>query len=341
MSRKKKHPEHVNHERWLISYADFITLLFAFFVVMFAVSQVDSNKVGRFTESFSKAVGIDTFPESGAGLLPGGAIPSPTPDATRSVLVLAPELESLKTDLVTARKKSELPPKLQILQRRNELVIRLSESLFFALGDDRPKEASVNAMRLLAAQLAARKVDVRVEGHTDDLPIHTSRFRSNWELSTARATAVVAILAQGGIAPERLSAAGYGEFHPITPNTSAETRAQNRRVDIVVGAAAPEEPDTTKVIDDKGDKEKSDKGDKPAERGDGDKPTEGEKGDKPAEHGANGDKPAEHGDKPAEHGDEPAEHGDKPAAHGSQHEEAAPAHGQESDGHGATKHHQP
>ena len=80
MARKKKHPEHVNHERWLISYADFITLLFAFFVVMFAVSKVDSTKVGRFTESFSKAVGIDTFPESGAGLLPGGAVPSQRSD---------------------------------------------------------------------------------------------------------------------------------------------------------------------------------------------------------------------------------------------------------------------
>src|SRR3954447_11596854 len=98
MARKNKHPEHVNHERWLISYADFITLLFAFFVVMFAVSQVDSKKVGRFTESFSKAVGIDLFPESGASLMNGGEAPLPGPEAA-GVATLPDELAGLKNDL--------------------------------------------------------------------------------------------------------------------------------------------------------------------------------------------------------------------------------------------------
>jgi chemotaxis protein MotB len=242
MARKKKPEEHVNHERWLISYADFITLLFAFFVVMFAVSQVDSKKVGRFTESFSKAVGIDTFPESGAGLMPGGATPTHQPEATRSVLVLAPELEELKGELTALKKTSELPSSLQVLQRRNELVIRLSESLFFAPGDDSLKEASEKAMKVLARQLVPRKVDVRIEGHTDDRPIHTQRYRSNWDLSTSRATAVVAVLAEGGMPPARLSAAGYGEFHPIAPNASDDGRRQNRRVDIVVSVAVPPEP---------------------------------------------------------------------------------------------------
>lgn len=244
MARKKKHPEHVNHERWLISYADFITLLFAFFVVMFAVSKVDSNKVGRFTESFSKAVGIDTFPESGAGLMPGGSIPNPSNSPRASVLVLAPELEALKAQLAALRDKEEVPSSLQILQRRNELVIRLSENLFFAAGDDSLTAASLKTMRTVARELEARKVDIRIEGHTDDRPIHTSRFRSNWDLSTSRATAVVAVLASAKIAPSRLSAAGYGEFHPVGPNTTEEGRRQNRRVDIVVSVAVVESAKT-------------------------------------------------------------------------------------------------
>lgn len=238
MARKKKHPEHVNHERWLISYADFITLLFAFFVVMFAVSKVDSQKVGRFTESFSKAVGIDTFPESGAGLLPGGAAPASEPEA--SMLVLAPELEALRAQLEELRKRSEVPSNLQVLRRRNELVIRLAENLFFLAGDDTLKAPSMSAMRAVARELVARRVDIRIEGHTDDRPIHTSRFRSNWDLSTSRATAVVAVLADAKIAPARLSAAGYGEFHPVGPNATEEGRRQNRRVDIVVSVGIPE-----------------------------------------------------------------------------------------------------
>jgi chemotaxis protein MotB len=239
MARKKKHPEHVNHERWLISYADFITLLFAFFVVMFAVSKTDSAKVGRFTESFSKAIGIDTFPESGAGLLPSGSTPMPKGDTEVQTMNLAPELAELKAELDSLRATNELPSGLLVLQRRNELVIRLSDGLFFAPGDDALSESSLKAMRKLAKELEARKVDIRVEGHTDDRPIHTPRFRSNWELSTARATSVVAVLADAKVSPIRLSASGYGEFHPVGPNATDEGRRQNRRVDIVVSIGGP------------------------------------------------------------------------------------------------------
>jgi len=234
MGRKKKHPEHINHERWLISYADFITLLFAFFVVMFAVSQVDSKRMGRFTESFAKAVGIEAFTESGVGILPGGEMPKKATEPHDQRLVLAPELESLQVDITMMQKNHVLPAALQVFQRRNELVIRLSDRLFFAPGDDQLNEVSTKAMRRLALELKPRKVDIRIEGHTDNRPIHTSRFRSNWDLSTSRATAVVALLAQAEIEPERLSAAGYGEFHPVAPNTTELGRQQNRRVDLVV-----------------------------------------------------------------------------------------------------------
>lgn len=241
MARKKKHPEHVNHERWLISYADFITLLFAFFVVMFAVSQVDSRKVGRFTESFSKAVGIDMFPESGAGLLPGGATPIPGGTPLPPTTVLPAELAELKQRLTEVEKQSALPSGFQILDRRNELVIRLSESLVFAPGDDTLKDPAKQALALVASQLLTRTVNIRIEGHTDDRPIRTARFRSNWDLSTARSTAVVAALASAGIPPVQLSAAGYGEFHPIAANTTDDGRQQNRRVDIVLSVTAPQD----------------------------------------------------------------------------------------------------
>jgi chemotaxis protein MotB len=253
MARKKKHPEHVNHERWLVSYADFITLLFAFFVVMFAVSQVDSKKVGRFTESFSKAVGIDMFPQAGRGLMSGssqGTIGEPEPSQGSP---LPEELVNLKTALSTPDVRDDVR-NVQILARRNELVLRLSDGFVFESGNDSVEERARRVIARLAAELRNRQLHIRVEGHTDDRPIHTARFRSNWDLSTARATAVVARLAAEGIAPERLSAAGYGEFHPLASNATDEGRKQNRRVDLVVSLPltaneTPEPPDPKKEAD--------------------------------------------------------------------------------------------
>ena len=234
MARKKKHPEHVNHERWLVSYADFITLLFAFFVVMFAVSQVDSQKVGRFTESFSKAVGIDMFPQAGRGLLAGASQGSLQEDPEPSqASPLPPELVNLKASLTIPEAREEIE-NVQIFRRRNELVLRLADGVLFESGNDALEERARRIIARLGAELRGRALDVRVEGHTDDRPIRTARFRSNWDLSTARATAVVARLAAEGIEPQRLSAAGYGEFHPIAPNDTDEGRKQNRRVDLVV-----------------------------------------------------------------------------------------------------------
>jgi chemotaxis protein MotB len=242
MARKKKHPEHVNHERWLISYADFITLLFAFFVVMFAVSQVDSKKVGRFTESFSKAIGVDIFPQPGRGLLAGASdAPVADPDMTKTS-ALPEELANLKNALTTPSAKEDSLQGVQVIAKRNELVLRLSDNLLFESGNDALEERARRVVARLASELVNRPVDVRVEGHTDDRPIKTARYRSNWDLSTARATAVVARLAAEGIAPPRLSAAGYGEFHPVASNTTDEGRKQNRRVDLVVSLPLPEAP---------------------------------------------------------------------------------------------------
>ena len=239
--RKKKHPEHVNHERWLVSYADFITLLFAFFVVMFAVSQVDSHKVGRFTEAFSKAVGIDVFPMNGESLLAGGKTPDETDGKAEQGNVIS-VLDELHTALRKIAENHDALQGLQVIKLRHELVLRLPEGVLFDSGDARVKEGTTPMLNVLTAQLKIRPLEVRIEGHTDNRPIASARFRSNWELSTARATAVMAVLLGEGMPPERLSVAGYGEYRPIADNANDDGRRQNRRVDLVVTAFAPEGP---------------------------------------------------------------------------------------------------
>lgn len=283
MARKKKHPEHVNHERWLVSYADFITLLFAFFVVMFATSQVDTQKVGRFTESFSKAVGIEVFPESGKSILGGNQVVQPTTVSAKGEAALPSELEELRAVLSKKTATKQPLDGVQVLVHRNELVLRLADNIVFDSGNDEIKPAARTVLDRIAVELKPRPVTLRVEGHTDDKPIRTVRFRSNWDLSTARATAVVEDFAATGIAPERLSAAGYAQFHPVASNETAEGRAQNRRVDIIVSLAG--EPTSAD--------EKSDAG-VDGEKTEGEKP-EGDKSEteKAGAAKAEGDKPAE------------------------------------------------
>jgi len=249
MARKKKHPEHVNHERWLVSFADFMTLLFAFFVVMFAVSQVDTKKLGHFTEQFSKAVGIDMFPQPGKGLMVGaleGSIVESdnqaAPGKGPGQGALPEELANIKRALMSTKDDDKDLAKVQIIARRNELVLRLSDNMFFESGTDTLDPQAKAVVTHLARELKDRKVDIRVEGHTDNRPIKTARYRSNWDLSTGRASTIVAAFAAEGIAPDRLSASGYGEFHPIANNMTDDGRKQNRRVDIVVTIPVPQAP---------------------------------------------------------------------------------------------------
>jgi chemotaxis protein MotB len=249
MMRRRRPSPHVNHERWLVSYADFITLMFAFFVVMFSSSQVDKRKVGQLAHQMQVAFkDLGVFPEAGKYPIPGGD-PSGVGDPTvRSVL---PETEQdfgksaaaadpggvaaiqqqLKADL-----KVEIANKdVSLKVRPDGLVITLHEVGFFDSGSATVKPAALEVLTTIAQTLAEHDNPLRVEGHTDNHPIHTSRFDSNWELSTARATEIVKyfIIARS-IPPERISAAGYAEFHPVAANDTGEGRSQNRRVDIVV-----------------------------------------------------------------------------------------------------------
>jgi len=241
--RKKKHAAHENHERWLVSYADFMTLLFAFFVVMFAVSQVDTKKMGRFTEAFSKAVGIDVFPLNGESLLAGGATMNED-GSNYPVREKDKDIEDLRKALGT--KGSELQG-MQIMESGGGLVLRLPENVVFDSGDARVKVGAASMLKTVAPELIHRSVEVRIEGHTDNRPISTGRFHSNWDLSTARAISVMQIFLDEGLSPEHVAVSGYGEFRPVADNSTDEGRRQNRRVDLVIRALKSDEEQSRKA----------------------------------------------------------------------------------------------
>ncbi len=248
---KKKHPEHVNHERWLVSYADFITLLFAFFVVLFASSQSDKKKQTQLAAAMQSAfTPLGTFdahsvtppldPNSGSPSISTPApIQPPLPTAERLSAQLATQkfaqteghIEKMLGEKTTGAQPP--PGSVTVHITQEGLVISLHEAGFFASGSAEVRPYSISLLAKLAATLPSGPL--RVEGHTDDVPIHTAQFASNWELSTARAAAIARLLLErGNVHPEDLSAAGYAEFHPIASNATEEGRAQNRRVDIIV-----------------------------------------------------------------------------------------------------------
>lgn len=257
MSRHRRQRAHANHERWLVSYADFITLLFAFFVVLYASSQVDQRKVGKLAVAIQVAFQqLGVFPASTTQvpLDPNEPMPFSTVQAIENAKrnmelgrIASPPEDSLTADSKEANLtalQAELEQALQheiklhtvALHREVEgLVISLREFGFFDSGSATLKPSAMPALDRVASILAVRTCRLRIEGHTDNVPIHTAQMASNWELSTARATELVRLLiVHYGFPPDRLSAAGFAEYHPITSNDTPRGRAQNRRVDVVI-----------------------------------------------------------------------------------------------------------
>ena len=266
MSRRKKPRKSSNHERWLVSYADFITLLFAFFVVLYASSQVDKKKVGKLAMAIQVA-----FQEMGVFETSSTKVPvdleDPMPFNTVQSVESAQRNASLAQvasrpegtlggreangDLADLQQELESTLALEIsrqeISMRREpdgLVISLREVGFFESGSGQMKQESQAAFDRIAALLRKRNCRLRIEGHTDNVPIHTAQFASNWELSTSRATEIIRLLVvRDGFNPFRLGAAGYSEYHPVAPNNTREGRSMNRRVDIVIlGQALPPVP---------------------------------------------------------------------------------------------------
>jgi chemotaxis protein MotB len=241
---RRKTPEPENHDRWLVSYADFITLLFAFFVVMFATAQSDKSKTKEVSEAVREAFQHGQLSSALSNVLHGkpeihklGNTPQkkstenmpPPPPAD-----LAKSLDTLQRELSEDLNSG----KIQLRLEGRGLVISMREAAFFASGDNIVAPASLPILAKIAAVVQSIPNQVRLEGYTDSIPIHNSHFRNNWELSAARGIAMLELLCDRyQIDPARLSVAGYGENSPSDSNQTEEGRAHNRRVDLVLLSA--------------------------------------------------------------------------------------------------------
>jgi len=250
MTRRRKPAEHSNHERWLVSYADFITLLFAFFVVLYASSQADKGKMGQLGAAIEAAFqNMGVFQGQPAG---NAASSGATRQSARQIpVILAPGASKQNEQAEGTESRAELRELQKTLEealapeiKRNEvalrigpegLVISLREVGFFDSGSAALRSQAQGAFARIADILRVTRCDLRIEGHTDNVPIHTSQFKSNWELSTARATEMIRQLIESyGFSPDRLSAAGFAEYHPAASNDNVNGRRLNRRIDVVV-----------------------------------------------------------------------------------------------------------
>lgn len=275
MIRRKKQEIHVNQERWLVSYADFITLLFAFFVVMYSISQVNQSKYRVLSETFAQA--FNQSPDSVRDSPPpeklnpsdklivpielGKTATEPADKKPPIVIVekeTASNTQAAPIDEESAAVKDEIA---QISNQVNEkfsqlindqlikvtsnefwLQIELNDSILFPSAAAEPSQQAQLIFSEIAEILKNYKNPIQIEGFTDNIPISNSRYPTNWELSSARATAIVKWLASQGVEPERLAAVGYGEFQPVASNDTAEGRAQNRRVAVMVAKRKIERP---------------------------------------------------------------------------------------------------
>jgi chemotaxis protein MotB len=231
----------------LVSYADFITLLFAFFVVLYAFAKADQKKQAQVPVAIDNAFrSLGLFPSSSRDPAGGvsGSSSSDKPAIPMNIVmgedVLSPakvkdDLKHVQRELEQKLSNEVATHTVSIQMGRDGLVISLREAGFFNSGSAIPKPATIPTLRQVAASLGQTPYDLRIEGHTDNIPIHTAEFDSNWELSSARATRIARLfLDLKAIAPDRISAAGYAEFHPVATNETEEGRAQNRRIDLVV-----------------------------------------------------------------------------------------------------------
>jgi chemotaxis protein MotB len=234
MSRKVRRVP-VNHDRWLISYADFVTLLFAVFVVLFASSQIDKKKQAQLSSSIQSAfqqMGLFDAPSKRLMVekVPGGDAPVTAPGAAASPTPAMEQIEQRLKQAAGAEIRSEM---ITIRESNEGLVVSLSEAGFFDSGVAEIRPSAFPVLDRIAACLP--DTGLRIEGHTDDVPIATAQFASNWELSSARASSIARLLLRHpNLQPAEMSVAGYAGYRPIASNDTAEGRARNRRVDIVI-----------------------------------------------------------------------------------------------------------
>ncbi|WP_079432701.1 flagellar motor protein MotD [Zoogloea sp. LCSB751] len=253
--RGKGEDEHENHERWLVSYADFITLLFAFFVVMYSLSSLNEGKYRIMSDSVVNAfrniansdnprIVSNPIQPIRPGTTPQPNAASETDDARRSkaerVRNMAEEIRKVLAPLVA-------DGQVRVTEGAFGIAVEINASVLFAPGDAQLGIEAVRALRAVAQVVAGAEFPITVEGHTDVTPIATAMFPSNWELSAVRASSVVRLFVENGVRPARLTAAGYGDQRPVADNTSPDGRARNRRVTILIESRVAE-PEPNKPV---------------------------------------------------------------------------------------------
>jgi chemotaxis protein MotB len=242
MARKQYDGEIENHERWLISYADFITLLFAFFVVMYAISVVNEGKYRVFSIALGDAFGGRATPAA-TNAEQAQAFALPNIAARRRAEALRREKERLTTlakDLSSTLAPLVKEGKVRVTQNSRGVSVEINASVLFDPGDATLTAESKEALRAVAVLLKDDPHAVQVEGHTDTTPIRNALFPSNWELSAVRASSVVRLFIDSGVDPARLTAVGHGANIAVAPNDNPEGRARNRRVAVTILSALPD-----------------------------------------------------------------------------------------------------
>jgi len=244
VARKKKHEEeHENHERWLVSYADFITLLFAFFVVLYSVSRVDNKRMAQAVQSIQWAMHFGGT--GGTGALPifdgpvsaggGPALSSGTMNQTaqqKAIELLRKKIERNVRPFLMERAATTT---VSVAVEGRRLTVRLAATEFFDQGQAALRPQILSILDAIAMELVPLQRTLRIEGHTDETPQGGDRYRNNWDLSAARAATVVTYLeAAHRVRPELLQAVGLGSAHPVSTETTAEARERNRRVELVI-----------------------------------------------------------------------------------------------------------
>jgi chemotaxis protein MotB len=251
MALKKEPEKHVNHERWLVSYADFITLLFAVFVVLYAMGQSDKKKVEEVMQSIQASFGmanagaispkINVVPSKNISIMP----------SLKPELSIAPsgrsghgmgksraeekDFRQIKSSIEAYLIKQGAQNKVSLNITRRGLIVSLKEAGFFDSGQAHIKPEAYELINTISEVMTQYNNPLRVEGHTDNIPISSAQFPSNWELSTARATnGLKYLLKHFDVDPDKISATGYAEFRPIADNATIEGRSKNRRVDLVM-----------------------------------------------------------------------------------------------------------
>lgn len=262
MARKHEHEEHVNHEAWAIPYGDLVTLLLAFFVVMYAVSSVNEGKYRVLSDSLTAAfrgtprtmepVPVGNQIAKGHGddngkIRPNEAMKFPEkikPEAKPAEdTQLQIQLDQMTADLEVAMQVLIDKDMIRVQRAASWVEVEIKTDILFPSGSAAIEPAAIPTLEKLAAILARRPYPIRVEGHTDNRPIHTAQFPSNWELSAARAARIVRLFAEHGIEPTRLVVAGMGENEPVADNATADGRNRNRRVALVILGAPPDASD--------------------------------------------------------------------------------------------------